>query len=134
MRDLLPVVALCLVAAILLMVFMWWRLRSRDRLSAAAQRELRAQWKHAQSLQDPVRRVLEAEKVIDRLLQALGYTGSFGDKLKAAGPRLPNLDALWSAHKLRNHLAHVPGATVSNGDANRALAAFQKTYTRFVRD
>ncbi len=113
-------------------MFVVWSLRRRSILSASECQKLKGQFAHAESLQDPVRRILEAEKVVDRLLGALGYTGSFGDKLKAAGPRLPNIQALWDAHKLRNRLAHEPGATANGREADAAVRAFAFAVRRFI--
>lgn len=90
-------------------------------------------WDDMVHVQDPARRILEADAILDRALQIAGFQGSMGDKLKAAGPRLPNLDAVWSAHKLRNRIAHEPGTRVSEDDAQRALKAFEKAMRSLFR-
>ena len=71
--------------------------------------------------------------MVDNLLGALGYQGSFADKLKKAGPRFQNLDALWSAHKLRNRIAHEVGIHVQPKEAERALRAFEGALGCFVK-
>ena len=119
--------------ALLLLAIVAFRLRHR-RLSAGVARTLRAQWAAAAREPDPARRVLEADKVLDALLAALGYTGSTADKLRAAGPRLPEREALWAAHKLRNRIAHEPGIKVSEQDATRAVRSFKQALTQFVGD
>ena len=58
---------------------------------------------------------------MDQLLGSLGYRGSFGEKLTAAGPRLRDVEALWRAHKLRNRLAHEPGVRIAEKEAQRAV-------------
>lgn len=98
----------------------------RRRLSAASRRAVRTAWNHARALPDPVRRVMEADKVLDLALRDLGYTGSLGEKLKRAGPRFSDVNAVWRAHKLRNTLAHEAGAHVSNAEASSALRAFER--------
>ncbi len=106
--------------------------KRKPKLSAATQRVLQQQWSHATSLSDAHGRILEADKVLDQLLGAMGYQGPLGEKLKAAGPRLPNANAVWTAHKLRNRLAHEPGFQPSDGELNQAMRAFEVTLRAFV--
>jgi hypothetical protein len=105
----------------------------RERISPQDRGQLLRQWKHVETVSDPGRRVLEAEKVVDGLLTALHCTGSFGDKLKAAGPLLGDVESLWKAHKVRNRLAHEAGFSVSDEESRRAVAAFERTLMRFLR-
>ena len=132
MRDFLPLLVLSVLIALALAGYVWWAVRSRARVPAHARRQLRQAWQHAASLADPVRRVLEAEKVADRLLAELGFRGSFGEKLTAAGARFGNVEPVWQAHKLRNHLAHEPGATIGEKEAARALSAFERLLAPFL--
>ncbi|PIR51035.1 hypothetical protein COU78_02645 [Candidatus Peregrinibacteria bacterium CG10_big_fil_rev_8_21_14_0_10_49_24] len=83
-------------------------------------------WEHVDLLKDPVRKVLEADKVLDQALAARGYKGSLGEKLQKAGPRFSDLDAVWRAHKLRNRIAHEPGADISASQSAAAVAAFHR--------
>ncbi|MBI1934477.1 hypothetical protein HYS30_02305 [Candidatus Peregrinibacteria bacterium] len=80
---------------------------------------------------DPSRRVLEAENIIDRALRDIGYQGTFGEKLKRMQKTLPQIDAVWAAHKLRNRIAHEPGMHISSTEATAALAAFEKALKNF---
>lgn len=114
------------VVAVALLIFMAYSLGKRKKISPAASKRLLRQWESVLSVSDPAYRVLEADKVIDSLLNELGYSGSFSDKMKAAGPRIKNENAIWSAHKLRNRIAHESGVSVSQSEAKRAVAAFEK--------
>jgi hypothetical protein len=108
-------------------------LTRRKKLSAAQSVRLWTLWSTAQGHTDLHRQILDADTVIAELLGALGYTGSMGDKLKSAGKRLPNENALWRAHKLRNRIAHEPGLRVSQAEAAEAMRAFRTTLTHFAR-
>ena len=119
--------------AVGLVAYVWWCLRRRRRLPARERRRLQRSWEYAVSVRDPVLRVLEAEKVVDQLLGSLGYRGSFGEKLTAAGPRLRDVEALWRAHKLRNRLAHEPGVRIAAKEAQRAVRTFGDTLAAFMR-
>ncbi len=111
----------------------WFSLKRRCKLGIAAKTALRAQWAAVLTRTDPHRRVLEADAVIAKLLQELGFSGSMGEKLKKAGPLLPGLQDVWNAHKLRNRLAHEPGTPLSERDAARALSAFQRVVDKYSR-
>lgn len=114
-----------IVTAIVVIVFMKKAMGAR-KLSGASLQRVQQAWSHVESLQDPVRKVLEADKVLDLALRELGYEGSVADKLKKAGPRIKNLQAVWDAHKLRNTLAHETGAHVNIDAATRAVLALKK--------
>jgi hypothetical protein len=43
---------------------------------------------------------------LDYALRIHGFSGSLGDKLKASGPRFSDLNGVWSAHRVRNNIAH----------------------------
>ncbi|MBU2214044.1 hypothetical protein KKC44_00460 [Patescibacteria group bacterium] len=118
--------------AVLMLVYMVWSLRNgRRKLSSQAHKKIMALWFAMEQMHDPVRKVMEADAIFDRALKELGYEGALGDKLKAAGPHISNLDAVWSAHKLRNRLAHEPGGAVSDSEVKGALSAFKKALKSF---
>lgn len=118
------IIGLVIVAiAVMIVVFKMTRKRG---MSAASQAKVRSAFKHAAGLADPVRRVMEGDKVLDLALTELGFTGTLGEKLKKAGPRFSDSNAVWRAHKLRNTLAHETGAHVSDGEAQSAMRAFER--------
>lgn len=116
--------ALILLAAFVLVVA--WTMSRKRKLSKASATRLMTEWKKVSSIPDPHRRILDAEKILDTALKQLGYDGTFGEKLQAAGPRFSQLDQLWDAHRLRNRIAHEVGIAVSENEAQRALGAFER--------
>lgn len=51
--------------------------------------------------------IIEADKLLDYVLRAKGFKGeTMADRMKAAGPQMGNVTAVWAAHKLRNMVAH----------------------------
>lgn len=120
------VILLSLISlAFALLFFVLWRVRSR-KLSSAVRRTLEEQWKRVEGTENPSLKILEAEKVLDQALSACEFQGSFGEKLKAAGPRFKNLHAVWDAHRLRNRIAHEAGFTVKEAEAERVVRVFRK--------
>lgn len=93
----------------------------RRGMSAASKAKVEKALQQAMNQQDPVRRVWSMDTVLDLALGELGFAGSLGDKLKKAGPRIPNLQAVWEAHKLRNQLAHEHDATANPAQVDRAV-------------
>ncbi len=122
--DMIWVVAGLVVLAAAVLFFMKKMAGSR-KLSGASLKRVQQAWAHVETLQDPVRKILEADKVLDLALTELGYTGSLGEKLKKAGPRLKNLQLVWNAHKLRNTLAHETQASVTPQQAEAAVRALK---------
>jgi hypothetical protein len=71
--------------------------------------------------------VLEADKLLDQALRERGIKGeTMGERMKVAKDTWSNANAVWTAHKLRNQIAHESGVTVSYDDARRALGAFKQ--------
>lgn len=51
--------------------------------------------------------ILEADKLLDRALRERGFAGeTMGERMKSAKDIWTNANAVWSAHKLRNRIAH----------------------------
>jgi hypothetical protein len=107
---------------------LWFVMRSMrsKKLSPASRRRIETAWGHVLALQDPVRRVMEADKVLDMALNEAGFHGTLGEKLKVAGPRFRDINSVWNAHKVRNHLAHESGARISDHEASATVNAFKR--------
>ncbi|MDR1197182.1 MAG: hypothetical protein LBL08_02830 [Candidatus Nomurabacteria bacterium] len=51
--------------------------------------------------------VLSADKLLDKAMRELGMIGeNMGDRLKNGKNRFSKIDAVWTAHKMRNRIAH----------------------------
>lgn len=71
--------------------------------------------------------ILNADKLLDQALRDRGVMGStMGERMKTLRDSWTNANAVWSAHKLRNQIAHESDVTVGYDDARRALAAFKQ--------
>ncbi|HEX3082431.1 MAG TPA: hypothetical protein VHQ86_04200 [Candidatus Saccharimonadia bacterium] len=69
----------------------------------------------------------EADKLLDHALKQSGYAGAtMGDRLRSAGSRFSNRNDVWSAHKLRNALAHEVGFDLVPSQAKEALSQFEQ--------
>lgn len=113
----------CLVVVALLVLVGVWRKARRRGMSNMGRQKVEAALRGALAHDDRFRRILAVDAVLDTALTEVGFSGSLGEKLKAAGPRLPQLQAVWDAHKLRNRLAHEHDASVAAAEIDRAVAA-----------
>lgn len=101
----------------------------RRMLRAGARMVIEAAWQKVLQQQNPTLKVVEADKILDEALRLLGYAGSLGEKLKAAGPRFRNPNAVWAAHKLRNRLVHELDTPPADREVDQAVDAFHSALT-----
>jgi hypothetical protein len=70
--------------------------------------------------------ILNADKLLDQALKDRGTRGNtMGERLKSARESLPHRNDVWTAHKLRNQVAHEPDVRISYDQARRALSGFK---------
>lgn len=71
--------------------------------------------------------ILNADKLLDQALRQVGLKGeTMGERMKAAKTMWSNENGVWSAHKIRNRIAHEPDVKVGYDTARRALAAYKR--------
>ena len=78
--------------------------------------EVRENWQHIRELANSANpsdwnmAILRADALLDDILKHLGYEGeTMAERLKIIDTtKLPSLDKIWSAHHLRNMIAHDP--------------------------
>ena len=71
--------------------------------------------------------IIEGDKLLDKAMVEMGIPGkTMGDRLKKAGDKFSNLNAVWRAHKLRNAIAHETGFEVSFRQATNALVVYKQ--------
>jgi len=71
--------------------------------------------------------VLNADKLLDQAMKDKGLKGEvMADRLKSASKLFTNRNFVWSAHKLRNKIAHDADVKVTYDDARRALGDFKR--------
>lgn len=102
--------------------------RIRQKLSPRDISLVQKEWRSLElkARTEPKQAVIEADKLLDFVLKRKGYNGSLGEKLKKAAPLFSNIDEVWDAHKMRNHIAHEVGFVLSSSQASRPLMSFKK--------
>lgn len=71
--------------------------------------------------------IIKADTLLDEALRAVGVQGNqLGDRLrKVRNDQLPNIEAVWQAHKLRNQIAHEANFVLKRDLAERALTVYE---------
>lgn len=71
--------------------------------------------------------VLSADTLLDQALKDKGVQGeTMGERMKQMQQKWSNANNVWTAHKLRNQIAHEPDVALSYDNARRALASFKQ--------
>ncbi len=71
--------------------------------------------------------IMNADKLLDAALKERRFKGeNMGERMKAAQNTWKNANNVWTAHKVRNKLAHEPGASVSYELTLQTLSAFKQ--------
>jgi hypothetical protein len=71
--------------------------------------------------------ILNADKLLDQALQEKGVAGStMGERMKNLQAKWSNANNVWTAHKLRNQIAHETDVRIDYLSARRALASFKQ--------
>ena len=71
--------------------------------------------------------ILNADKLLDQALKQRGFNGdTMGERMKSAKSAWSNANNIWSAHKLRNRIAHETDVKVGYDIARRALSAYKQ--------
>lgn len=88
---------------------------------------IKAHWEDVLNIleEDPVKAVMDADKILDYALSRHGFQGSLGEKIKAAASRFSDVNGIWAAHKLRNKLAH-EFVELESDDFKTALKRFER--------
>lgn len=69
--------------------------------------------------------VSEADKLLDYVMRGRGTAGdTMAERLKRTESALSNKEAVWQAHKLRNHLAHEVNFDLVVSQAQAAIQAY----------
>lgn len=71
--------------------------------------------------------IMNADKLLDQALRERRFGGkTMGERMKLAQSTWSNANHVWSAHKIRNQLAHETNARVTYDTTLRALSAYKQ--------
>lgn len=71
--------------------------------------------------------ILNADKLVDEALRDRGFRGeTMGERMKNAAQIFSDRNGIWTAHKLRNQIAHEVDVHISYEQARHALINFKR--------
>ena len=126
MEYLILIVVLLVLALILFKYFL--NRRQRGKWTSSDRKFFDENWRKITSTADLKHRVMDADKLLEHFMRKMGWTGSFGDMLKSHGSKFSDLNGLWSAHKLRNSIAHELNKSIGAVEADVAIKAFRRAF------
>lgn len=129
MENILITVILVFVAMTFgLLGFVMWKTFGKEDFSKNDSKFFLEQWRKilGRAMTDPKHAILDADKLLDLVLKKKGYRGSLGEKLKKSGKLFSDLNGVWSAHKVRNKIAHELNFEVSEKESKRVLSQFAR--------
>ncbi len=75
--------------------------------------------------------IMEADKLLDYVLQGRGYRGdTMAERMRSANRQFSRRNEVWAAHKLRNALAHEVGFDLVPSQVKQSI----KAYERAIKD
>lgn len=127
MKLMLTILLVFILLDLVIVVYVLFR-RFRRRLGIKAIQDIRQHWKRLIRGGDPRQAILEADKLLDHALHQMGYRGNLGNKLKKTAALFSNLNNLWSAHKIRNNIAHQIHYEIDDALYRRTMLAFKQAF------
>lgn len=103
---------------VLIVFYIFWKRKSKsNRFNHSF---YQTHWRSIQNTAQfaPAQAILEADKLFDHAMKDLGYQGTFVDKFKKLQFSVSQRQPIWDAHKLRNRIAHEPGAKVKSAQTH----------------
>src|SRR3990172_4526033 len=89
---------------------------------------------HSQNPSDWRLAIIEADTMLDEMVQSMGYKGAdLGERMKSIEPSdFETLNDAWEAHKVRNRIAHDGRAyPLTHDEAKRIIGLFEKVFREF---
>lgn len=80
--------------------------------------------------------IIDADKLLDFVLEKMGYQGSLGEKLKQSKDQFIEdndysiYNDIWEAHKVRNKTVHKLNYELLSHEANDAICKFEKGFKK----
>ena len=108
-------------------IYIIWK-RKHKGLTSQEKKKYLNNWRKIKEDQDYKHAIMGADKLLDVLLTGHGYNGTIGEKLKQSGGLFSDYNGVWTAHKLRNRIAHELDFEVSNKEAKNALRLFERAF------
>ena len=117
-----------IVVGVLIVGYDFYR-RFKRRISQKDIGEIQDAWKAIIREPDMRHAIMEADKLLDLALGKMGFRGNLGNKLKKAHRLFgAHINRIWSAHKVRNNIAHQMHYKVDEKLFRATMLAFKEAF------
>ena len=131
----LEIVLIVFAVSLLASLYLWIRVSGKNKFRAS-RAKFQAQMNRLDSASlDPKMLVLEYDKLLGAVLQEkYNSRENLGQilKIKAKNFDAPSLNQVWSAHKLRNRIAHEMNFQPNNQEVSQAVYGFKRFISRVL--
>lgn len=71
--------------------------------------------------------ILQADKLLDKALKESGFRGeTMAERMTSASRVFSQREAVWTAHKIRNRIAHESNVKINQQWAKKAMSSFKR--------
>lgn len=118
------IIALSLILAALLLLLVVVAHKTKPKMNKAY---FSKHWKSIESKKERSVAVLRADSLFDEAMKRAGIKGgTTGERLNNSVGFLRDVNGTWSAHKLRNKIAHEHNSTPTDTQCQKALMQYKK--------
>jgi hypothetical protein len=132
MLDLLPLIII-FSAALVLGAGLMFIIERGKRKHGLDQNEYRSKWLEIENTFNINNEttfsmcIIRADSLLDNAMKQAGISGdTMGERLKNSGSKFSSLDSVWTAHKIRNKIAHEADTKIDARITRQALNTFKK--------
>ncbi len=127
MKILIAIVLAFVIVDVIIVAYVVYR-RYRRKIPQKIIDEVRDSWKNIIRQKDHRHAVMDADNLLDHTLSKMGLKGNLGAKLKKSPHLFKDVNGLWSAHKVRNNIAHKINYRVDERAYKKAMLAFKQAF------
>ncbi|MFH0837833.1 MAG: hypothetical protein V1880_01030 [Patescibacteria group bacterium] len=127
MKFIVTVILIFVIADVLIVGHVLFR-HYRKKMSSAIIDEIQTEWKKIIRETDYRQAIMEADKLLDYALMRMGYKGSLGTKLKKTPGLFRKINDVWTAHKVRNNIAHKINYMVDEKTYKDTMLKFKQAF------
>lgn len=113
-------------------LFSFFYLKKKRRLPKKVTKQVQEHLQRISQL-SPQEQIMQYDTLLDHCLKHRGLTGSLGEKMQNFGKNFVNENAIWSAHKLRNKIAHEVGYSLNDREYQQGVRSFQQEIHALIK-
>jgi len=127
MKILIAIVLAFVIVDLIIVAYIVYR-RLRKKIPKKVINKVRDSWKKIIRQSDHRHAIMDADNLLDHTLTKLGLKGNLGTKLKKSPHLFSDINSLWTAHKVRNNIAHQINYKIDERTYKKTMLAFKQAF------